>query len=580
MAGKREKGDISRRHIVVAMIFLAWSGGIVWRLVHLQVTRHEELARRSEGQRRRELKLTPPRGDIVDRKGNILADSVVSTTVFADPKMIRAQRKSSGTKPVSPVKEPRETRASREKGQLRTFEEEIDLIAAVLARITHEKDSSEIRHQLARDDTNYVRLRRRLDPEQTALLRAAIVEHGLIGIGLEEEPIRVYPNKHLASHVMGFVNNDEDGVSGIELEHNKELQGSGGTVRLESDALGRAFERRDEAPRKGATVITTIDLQLQAFVDEALKLAAHETKSKAASALVLEVATGEVLALANYPTFDPNVRLKEADAKKTERDLDARRNRAIADYYEPGSVFKIVTFSAALEEGLITPQKKVSADGGRIQLFGRSIGDHVSGTLTASQALAKSSNVVSIKLALEVSRKRSEKWYVDFISRFGFGRLTGIDLPGEIRGVVHPPDRWHKTSIASIAIGQEIGVTVLQMAAAMATIGNGGVWVQPHVVKKIVGAGEQTIFEAEPEKRQAISARTARDVKGMLEQVILAGTARHAVKLTGYTAAGKTGTPQKVDPVTRRYSHTKFMPNFCRLCSSVRAALCNYRNAR
>ncbi len=431
-----------------------------------------------------------------------------------------------------------------------------------MATITREKDSSAIRQQLLRDDTNYVRLCRRLDPEQTALVRAAIAEHGLIGIGLEEAPIRMYPNKHLASHLMGFVNNDEDGVSGIELEHNTELQGSGGTVRLESDALGRPFDRRDESARKGATVVTTINLQLQSFVDEALKLSVRETKSRAACALVLEVATGEVLALANYPTFDPNVRLRDGDAKRTERELDARRNRAIADYYEPGSVFKIVTFSAALEEGFITPEKKVSADGGRIHLFGRSIGDHVSGTLTASQALAKSSNVVSIKLALEVSRKRSEQWYVDFISRFGFGRLTGIDLPGEIRGVVHPPDRWHKTSIASIAIGQEVGVTVLQMASAMASIANGGVWIQPHVVKKIVDVSGQTIYQAEPEKRQAVSAKTARDVKGMLEQVVLAGTARHAVKLTGYTAAGKTGTPQKVDPVTRRYSHTKFMPTF------------------
>jgi cell division protein FtsI/penicillin-binding protein 2 len=562
MAAKRERGETSRRHIVVAMVFLAWSGGIVWRLIHLQITRHDEFARRSETQRRRELKLTPPRGDIVDRKGNILADSVISTTVYADPNMIRAQRKSAGEKSVSPVKEPREAKLSREKGKTRTYEEETALISSVLARITREKDSSGIRQQLERDDTNYVRLCRRLDPEQTALVRAAIAEQGLIGIGLEEEPIRMYPNKQLASHVMGFVNNDEDGVSGIELEHNKELQGSGGTVRLESDALGRPFERRDESSRKGATVVTTIDLQLQSFVDEALKLAVRETKSRAASALVLEVATGEVLALANYPTFDPNVRLRDGDAKKTERELDARRNRAISDYFEPGSVFKIVTFSAALEEGLITPEKKVSADGGSIHLFGRSISDHVSGTLTASQALAKSSNVVSIKLALGLSHKRSEQWYVDFISRFGFGKLTGIDLPGEIRGVVHPPDRWSKTSIASIAIGQEVGVTVLQVASAMASIANGGIWVQPHVVKKIVSVGGQTIFEAEPEKRQAISVRTARDIKGMLEQVILAGTARHAVKLTGYTAAGKTGTPQKIDPATRRYSHTKFMPTF------------------
>ena len=558
-----------RRHIFVGVIFLLWSAGIAWRLVHLQVTRHAEFAERSEAQRRRELKLTPPRGDILDRRGNALANSVVSATVVADPKMIRSQRKAEAELKTereksaaegAKEKEGSKKASSRAAKEQRSYEQEIELSSRVIAGIIGEKDPTEIRNQLKRDDTNYVRLVRRLEPKQSEQIRVAIDENDLIGIGLEEEPVRVFPHKQLASHVLGFVNNDEDGVSGIELQYNKELRGSGGTVRLENDALGRAFDRQDEAPRKGATIMTTIDLPLQACVDEALKVAVQETKSRAASAIVLEVGTGEILALANYPTFDPNLRLK--DPKKEERELDARSNRAITDYYEPGSVFKIVTFSGALEEGLITPNSKVSADGGSITLFGRTIGDHISGVLTASEALAKSSNVVSIKLALDIRRHFGEDKFVEFINRFGFGKLTGIDLPGEIRGVVHPPSRWGSSSIASMAIGQEVGVTVLQVVSAMAAIANGGTWVQPHIVKQVVGADGQEIYKAQPEQRQSISNKTARDIKGMLEETVVAGTARHAVKLPGYTAAGKTGTPQKVDPETHRYSHTKFMPTF------------------
>lgn len=571
MAARRGKRETMRRHIFVGVVFLLWSAGIGWRLFHLQVTRHQEFAERSEAQRRRELKLSPPRGDILDRRGKALANSVVSTTIYADPKMIRSQRKSDADLKAerekaaaegAKEKEGSRKASTRTPKEQRSYEQEIELSSRVIAGIVGEKDPTEFRNQLMRDDTNYVRLVRRLDPKQSEQIRAAIAENDLIGLGLEQEPIRVFPHKQLASHVLGFVNNDEEGVSGVELQYNKELRGSGGTVRLENDALGRAFDRQDEEPKKGATITTTIDLQLQAYVDEALKVAVQETKSRAASAVVLEVGTGEILALANYPTFDPNLRLKDSDSKKQEREMDARRNRAITDYYEPGSVFKMVTFSAALEQGLITPDTKVSADGGSITLFGRTIGDHVSGVLTASQALAKSSNVVSIKLALDIRRHFGEDKFVEYMNRFGFGKLTGIDLPGEIRGVVHPPSRWGSTSIASMAIGQEVGVTVLQVVSAMAAIANGGTWVQPHIVKQIMGADGHEIYKAKPEERLSISNKTAHDIKGMLEETVVAGTARHAVKLPGYTAAGKTGTPQKVDPETHRYSHTKFMPTF------------------
>ncbi|MEP7269989.1 MAG: penicillin-binding protein [Acidobacteriota bacterium] len=529
---RRKEQETGRRHVIVALILLVWMSAIIWRLVHLQVNRHEELSQRAAGQRQQEVKLAPPRGEIVDRKGNILAQSVMGSTVHADPKMIRASKQS------------------------------VEWIASLLADALGEKDHKELQAELSRDDRNFVRLRRRLDPEKAAAVARTIEANKIVGVGLQDEPIRVYPNRSLASHVIGFVNADEEGQDGLELVKEKFLKGSGGTVVFENDALGHAFDRQDEPVRVGARIVTTIDIGLQHQVEAYLQTAWRETHSKSASAVVLDLHTGEILSLATFPNFDPNIRPSKTQPAAREAEMAMRRNRVITDYYEPGSVFKIVTYSAALEEGLIRPNEKINCLNGRIELFGRVIGDHVSGWLTASDALAKSSNVGAIQLALKVTRKFGDDRLVDYMKAYGFGARTKIDLPGEIPGIVHAANRWSKTSIGSIAIGQEVGVTVIQMVAAMAAIGNGGVWIQPHVVKEIVGPDNQLIYSPEPETRRVISAKTAHELAGMLEQVVVSGTARHAVKLTGYTAAGKTGTPQKVDPVTKRYSNTKFMPTF------------------
>lgn len=531
MRARRKEQETGRRHLVIGLILIVWMGLIVWRLVHLQVTRHEEFRQRAAGQRQQQIKLAPPRGEIVDRNGNVLAQSVIASTVYADPKMIRANN------------------------------QDPEWIARLLSEALEEKDHTELLEELKRVDRNFVRLRRRLDPRKAAAIARLIEANKIIGVGLQDEPIRVYPNKTLAAHVIGYVDADEKGQDGLELVKEQSLRGSGGKVVLESDGLGRPYDRQDDPARDGARIVTTIDLGLQHQVEAYLETAWHETRSKSASAVVLDLHTGEILSLATFPTFDPNVRPKNKGSSKS-ADLTARRNRVITDYYEPGSVFKIVTYSAALEEGLIRPNEKINCLNGRIELYGRVISDHVSGWLTATEALAKSSNVGAIQLALKVTRKLGEERYVDYMHRYGFGRRTKVDLPGEISGVVHPVSDWHKTTIGSIAIGQEVGVTVLQMVAAMGTIGNQGVWVQPHVVQKIVGPDNQVLYEANPETRRVISQRTANDLVGMLKQVVDSGTARHAVKLTGYTAAGKTGTGQKVDPATRRYSNTKWMPTF------------------
>ncbi len=532
MRSRRREQETGRRHVIVGLILILWMAVIVWRLVHLQITRADELSQRATGQRQHEIKLAPPRGEIVDRNGKTLAKSVIGSTLHADPKMIRATKQ-------DPQK-----------------------IAQLIAETLGDKSHEDLLQELSREDRNFVRLRRRLDPEKALAILNMIEARKIVGIGNQDEPLRVYPNGPLASHVVGYVNADEKGQDGLELVKENFLKGSGGKVVFENDALGRTFDRQDDPVRDGARIVTTIDLSLQHQVEAYLETAWRETRSKAASAVVLDPKTGEILSLATFPNFNPNVRPSKAQPVAREAEMAARRNRVITDYYEPGSVFKIVTYSAALEEGLVRPTEKVNCLNGRIELFGRVISDHVSGWLTASEALAKSSNVGAIQLALRVSRKFGDDRLVEYMNRFGFGVRTKIDLPGEIPGVVHPASNWSKTSIGSVAIGQEVGVTVLQMVAAMGAIGNRGVWIQPHVVKEIIGPDDQLLYTAEPETRRVISEKTALELAGMLEQVVVSGTARHAVKLTGYTAAGKTGTPQKVDPVTRRYSHTKFMPTF------------------
>jgi cell division protein FtsI (penicillin-binding protein 3) len=533
MRKRRKEQETGRRHLLVGLLLLFWMATIMWRLVHLQVTRHEELSQRALTQRTQEIKLAPPRGEILDRNGNILAQSVMGSTLYADPEMIRSNK------------------------------EDPERIARVLTEAMGERGHAELLEDLVRENTHFVRLRRKLDPKQRAAVAHAIETNRITGIGLQDEPIRVYPNKTLAAHVVGYVNADERGIDGLELVKEQFLRGSGGRVRLETDALGRAFDRQDDPVQSGAHIITTIDVGLQLQVEAVLELMWRETRSKAASAVVLDLHTGEILSLATFPNFDPNIRPKFfKDPKAAEKEMAARRNRVITDYYEPGSVFKIVTYSAALEEGVIRPQQKINCLNGSIELFGRVIHDHVSGWLTASEALAKSSNVGAIQVALKVAREKGEDRLVEYMNRFGFGLKTNIDLPGEIGGLVHKTNAWSKTTIGSVAIGQEVGVTILQVVAAMATIGNRGLWVQPHVVKEIRGPDNQVLYRAEPETRRVISERTAGELTGMLEQVVIQGTARRTVKLTGYTAAGKTGTPQKVDPVTKRYSNTKWMPTF------------------
>lgn len=282
------------------------------------------------------------------------------------------------------------------------------------------------------------------------------------------------------------------------------------------------------------------------MLDEAVRM----TRAKGAGAIVMDPKTGEILALANVPTFNPNERPEGAN------DL-SRANRAIGWPYEPGSIFKIVTYAAAFEEGLFEPDDMIYCGGGQITIGKRVIRDtHAYGALTVEDAFAKSSNGGAIRVAMRVGREN----FFEYISRFGFGRKTGVELPGESRGIVNPLEDWRIDSIGSVAIGQEVSVTLLQIVAAVGAIANRGVWVKPHVVKKVVAQDGRALYEPKIETRQVVSERTAQMMVRLMERVVTHGTARHAIDLAGYSVAGKTGTPQKVE--NKRVSHTKYMPSF------------------
>src|SRR5207237_1216495 len=332
--------------------------------------------------------------------------------------------------------------------------------------------------------------------------------------------------------------------------YNEKIRGEAGKVYLEIDRDRHAFESYEVQPHPGQTVVLTIDQVIQYRAEQALSAAVERTHAKSGMAIVMDPRTGEILALANAPTFDPNQPGANPPA--------ARTNGALQNIYEPGSTFKIVAYSAAIERGLVKPDDKIDCQMGQITVAGRLIHDgHPYGVLTIADALAKSSNIGSIKLGLLVG---NETMY-DYMKRLGFGARTGIDLGGESPGILRPVNRWQPASIGSLAMGQEIGVTPLQMAAAYSVLANGGMLVRPHVVREVRTPDGAVVFQAKTETRRALKPETTTALRGMFEGVTLRGTARKA-QLNGYTAAGKTGTAQKIDPKTHTYSPTKYIGSF------------------
>ena len=483
------------------------------RLVYLQTSQHTWLLTRARAQQQDTVETSPIRGLVLDRHENELARSVDTESFWAVP------------------------------GQIGNVEE-VSAKLAPLAGVDAGTLASSLREAQAKN-RKFAWIARKLDADRAEKIHALNIE----GIYSLKEPKRQYPNGALAAHVLGFVGLDEVGLAGVERSYNEQIRGEAGNVLVETDAHGHPYSSFETQSRPGETVVLTIDRFVQYETEQALVSAVERAHAKSGSAIVLDPHTGEILALANAPSFDPNNPNAASD--------QARVNQALQNIYEPGSTFKIVAYSAAIERGA-KPTDKIDCQMGSITVAGRLVHDHHPfGTLTLTEALAKSSNVAAIKLGIRVG----DVSMYDFMTRYGFGCKTGVELQGETSGLVRNVKKWLPSSIGSIAIGQEVGVTPLQMAAAFGTLANDGIRIAPHLVREIRAADGSLVYSATPEQHKVVSVETARTMRHMLEEVTINGTAKKA-QLDGYTAAGKTGTAQKIDPKTKTYSKTKFIGSF------------------
>ncbi len=521
MASKSSKKQrsITSRHIFIACLFVAWMGAIIWRLAYLQIARHEELTVKAMRQRNETQAVAAVRGTIVDRNNAVLVTSIETSSVMADLYQIKDDVKAQIAKLLA--------------APLRTSE------AALINKLNAGNNAPILGAKLEWDVIDEI--------------RKLVETHKLKGVKLLHDTQRHYPNGSLAAHILGTVNAEERGTSGLEMRWDKYLGGQDGKLQFEKDATGKAYSQEERAALAGGRIVTTLDIVLQHKVEQAIAEALTETKADGISAIVMDPATGEILALANAPTFEPGARWQGSEQEK-----NARRNRAIVDVYEPGSVLKMVTYSAALEEGLARPDEKINCSGPFMNGPFPISDTHSYGELTVAEALAKSSNVGAIRLALRVNKDR----FADYLTRFGFGQKTGIDLPAEEVGMVRSVKNWEPTSLPSMAIGYGIGVTAIQAVTAMASIANRGLWVQPHVLKKIVSAdaSQRVLLEVEPKTHRVMREETADGIKSMLAKVVETGTARNAIQLASYTAAGKTGTAKKV--INGKYSDSAYYASF------------------
>ena len=506
------RNSSSFRLYVLAGILVFWCSVICLRLVYLQVFRYGTFEQRAQHQQQRTEEVSAPRGIIFDRNGQELAMSINVDSVFAVP--------SEMPKPASTI--------------------------SLIARIT-KQDPREL---LAKCEASksFCWLARKPDPEISARIKAL----NLHGVYFQKESKRYYPKGDLAAQVLGYVGMDDAGLSGIEREYESQLHGRAGEMLISVDARKKWFGSVEKQPTAGENIVLTIDEKIQYIVERELQTAIEQTHAISGTVVVENTRTGEILALANQPTFNPNLS-KEITPEKL-------KNHAVSDVYEPGSTFKLVTLSAALEEKLTTPNELVDCQMGSIVYNGMRIRDsRPHGLLTVSDVLAESSDVGSIKVGMRLGDDRFYK----YIRAYGFGQQTGIELPGETRGLTKPPSRWSKVSIAAISMGQEIGITPLQLVGLISTMANDGVYVAPRIVAATSQpqSGPQKIAFHPVNEHRVLSSYTAAEMRQMMQGVVLHGTGTKA-RLIGYTSAGKTGTAQKVDPATHAYSHTKYVASF------------------
>lgn len=498
---------LRRRLMVAAGVLGCWVLAIEARLVVLQVFQHDELSLRAERQQSETQKTPGKRGEIVDRHGRLLAYSVDADTIYAVPTDIDDAVKAAD----------RLCGAFDECGQKDRDQ--------LVERLTRKRRNGSL--------TSFQYVKRRATPIEAKRIAALEMK----GIGFMKESKRFYPNRELAAHLLGYVGTDNAGLHGLEATYDKSVRGREGTMLVQTDARGHAFSRLDRPPTTGGSLELTIDEQLQFIVERELTAGVAAARADGGTAVAMDPHTGEILAMASWPTFNPNQYQGTSDS--------ALRNRAVQDLYEPGSTFKIVTASAALQEGVITPDDLVDTQGGVIKFPGRRpITDmgHDYGVLTFANVIVKSSNVGAIKVGLMVGPERMGL----YIRRFGFGKPSSPDFPSESPGIVWNPSKLNDSALASVSMGYQVGVTPLQMAAAASVIANGGTLYEPHVVRATVKGGVRT---AVPPKavRRAILPETAATLTTIMESVVTEGTAKSA-RLVNYTVAGKTGHRRQAGP--------------------------------
>ncbi|HLG95835.1 MAG TPA: penicillin-binding protein [Bryobacteraceae bacterium] len=490
-----------RVHMLARLVFL-WAVLIVGRLIQLQVLEHGKYRTLADQQQQRTVEVRAPRGMILDRHGERLAMSLPVESVCVDP-----------------LRVPDLAVAS-------------DILANVLGLdpadlLAHLKSAADNRR-------GFLWIKRKVTPEEAARLR----DLKLDWIEFRTETQRFYPNRTLAAHLLGGVDFEEHGNAGIEQSLNDKLEGHPGEMLLTEDVHKRGFKSTMESePQPGQDIHLTIDSSIQFVAEQELKKMVEEKHARSGSVVAMDPRTGDIVAFANYPTYDPN------DPPQGQ-DVSAREDLAITAPFEPGSVFKVVTLSAALETTHLRPETMINCGGGQITLFGRTIhDDHRYGVLSMEDVLARSSNIGAINIGLTVGQ---EKMY-DYVRRFGFGQKTGLPLPGESSGMVRPLKRWQKTSIASVAMGHEIGVTALQLAQAGTVIASGGLRVHPRLL-----LDEPVVVPV-----RVLKPETAITMRRMMEGVMIKpyGTGHRYARLIGYTSGGKTGTAMIYDFQTHHYTH-------------------------
>jgi cell division protein FtsI (penicillin-binding protein 3) len=519
----------------VAISFCVWVMLIGGRLAWLQVIRHSEWVDKAQRQQHSALEIAPQRGVLYDRNLRELAATVQVDSIFAVP---------------------------TELGDNKTA------AAEMLAKIVHTDTSDATtspQRILARfnDSRNFAWVARRVDAETADRVR----ELNLKGVYFQKEFKRFYPNNDLAAQVLGYVGTEDTGLGGLELKYDDDMHGAPGHILMVLDAKRHRMKSVENEPMPGENLVLSIDANIQYMAERALDAQMAKTKALHGTVVVQDPHTGQILALAISPRFNPN------DSRHIKP--GSLTNLAVSDVYEPGSTFKLVTYAAAIDSVGVQPTDLVDCQGGEMTMFGRTLhddkSDHHMGVVTVQYALEHSSDVGAAKMAL----KMGPDIFYKYIKGFGFGDRTGIELPSETRGLLVAPRKWGSTSILSLAIGQEVGVTPVQLVSMVSAIANGGVYMPPHILLQSTDEmkGDPRLLPAAfhpmnqlpavlPDgAHRVISELTSAKMRSMMQGIVVEGTGRPAA-LNGYSSGGKTGTAQKVDPVTHTYSHTKLVASF------------------